>query len=315
MKAAVLHEVGGVPRYEDFPDPAPAAGDLLVRVRAVAVENVDRAIVNGTHYTAARYLGSLPMIPCFDGVGELPDGRLIGFGNLQPPYGALAELAAVPANGFAPIPAGIDPAVATVLSSAVTGMAMKTATALRPGETVLIQGATGVAGKLAVQIAHLLGAGRVVATGRDDDRLAGLDADAVINTSVDDEALVEAYRQARGDGYDVVVDYLWSRPTELLLRALTPDSFAFVKPTRLVQIGESAGPALTLSAAALRTSGVELLGASRGLADAMAEVFAQVVEWTTSGKLTFDLTPVPLSGIATAWQQPTPPGSRLVVLP
>ncbi|MFI5907988.1 zinc-binding dehydrogenase [Dactylosporangium sp. NPDC051541] len=314
MKAAVLHEVGGVPRYEDFPDPVPAAGEVVVKVRAVAVENVDKAIVAGTHYTAARYLGELPMIPCFDGIGELPDGRLVGFGNLRPPYGALAELAVVPDGGFAPVPDGIDPEFATVLGSAITGMAMRTAGGLAPGETVLIQGATGVAGRLAVQVARLLGAGRIVATGRDDARLAALGADAVINTAVPDDELAEAYLAARGDGYDVVMDYLWGRPTEILLRALTPDSFGFHKPTRVVQAGESAGPALTLPAATLRTSGVELFGAARGLRESLGEVYAQVVDWARSGDLVFAVERARLSDIETAWRRTDLHGRRLVVV-
>ncbi|MFB9450260.1 zinc-binding alcohol dehydrogenase family protein [Dactylosporangium vinaceum] len=318
MHAAVLHEVGGTPRFQEFPDPVARDGEIVVKVRAVAVENVDRAIVAGTHYTAARYLATLPMIPCFDGIGELPDGRLVGFGNLRPPYGALAELAVVPADGYAPIPDGFDPATATVLGSAITGMAMQTAGGLAPGETVLIQGATGVAGRLAVQVARLLGAGRIVATGRDDAQLAAvaeLGADTVISTAVSDDELVAAYRDARGDGYDVVLDYLWGRPTEILLRALTPDSFGFHKPTRMVQAGESAGPALGLRAEALRTSGVELCGAARGLRDRIGEAYAQVLAWARSGELRFALERVALGDIEAAWRRTDLQGRRLVVVP
>ena len=136
MKAAVLHSLGGIPRYEDFPDPVPTGEEVLVDVKAVAVENVDRAIAAGTHYTAGA--PELPSIPCFDGIGALPDGTLVGFGNLRAPYGALAERAAVSAYG--PIPDGVDPAVAAVMSSAITGMSMRMAAALKPGETVLVQG-------------------------------------------------------------------------------------------------------------------------------------------------------------------------------
>jgi NADPH2:quinone reductase len=318
MKAAVLHEIGGVPEYEDFPDPVPKEGEMIVDVRAVAVENVDRAIAAGQHYTAGRYVSQLPFIPCFDGVGELPDGRLVGFGNLRPPYGALAEKAVVADGAFAPIPDGIDPAVATVLASAFTGMAIRTAGGFVAGETVLVQGATGVAGRLAIQVARLLGSGRIVATGRDNGalrELRDLGADVVINTAVDDEALVGAYRQARGDGYDVVLDYLWGRPTAMLLRSLIPESFAFHKPTRLIQVGESAGTDLTLPAASLRTSGVEIYGAARGMREAMDEVYAQIVAWTRSGDLTFTVHTVPLSDIASAWRRTDLRGQRLVVLP
>ncbi|MEV4298878.1 quinone oxidoreductase family protein [Microbispora rosea] len=319
MKAAVLHETGGIPRYEDFPDPVAAAGEVIIDVKAVAVENVDKAIAAGTHYAGEKYIGRFPVIPAFDGVGALPDGTLVGFGGIRPPYGALAEKTVVPQGSYVPIPEGVDPVVASVMASAVTAMSMKAAAGFVPGETVLVQGATGVAGRLAVKVARLLGAGRIVATGRDDDRLREvqeLGADIVINTAVSDEALAQAYLDARGDGYDVVLDYLWGRPSEVLLHALVPRSFAFGKPTRVVQIGESAGAELTLAASSLRTSGVEIYGAAKGLDPrTMDEVYQRIVTWTRSGELTFDVEKVPLSDIETAWQRTDLKGRRLVVVP
>ncbi|MBB2744157.1 UNVERIFIED_ORG: NADPH2:quinone reductase [Microbispora rosea subsp. rosea] len=319
MKAAVLHEVGGIPRYEDFPDPVAGDGEVIIDVKAVAVENVDKAIAAGTHYASEKYIGRFPAIPAFDGIGALPDGTLVGFGDIRPPYGALAEKAVVPQGSYVPIPDGIDPAVVTVMASAITAMSMKAAAGFVPGETVLVQGATGVAGRLAVKVARLLGAGRIVATGRDDNRLRevqAIGADTVINTAVSDEALAQAYLDARGDGYDVVVDYLWGRPSEILLRALVPRSFAFGKPTRVVQIGESAGTELTLAGSSLRTSGVEIYGAAKGLdPQTMDEAYQQIVTWTRSGELTFDVEKVPLSDIETAWQRTDLKGRRLVVMP
>lgn len=319
MKAAVLHEVGGVPRYEDFPDPVAGDGEVLIEVRAVAVENVDRAIAAGRHFTSDRYLAKLPMIPCFDGVGVGPDGMLVGFGNPVPPYGALAERVVVPATNVVPVPAGLDPAESVVLGSAMTGMSIRTAAGFQAGETVLVQGATGVAGRLSVQVARLLGAGRIVATGRDDEALrevTALGADTVINTAVPDGALVEAFTATRGDGYDVVLDFLWGRPTELLLRSLVPDAFGFPRPTRLIQVGEAAGSTLALTADSVRTSGVEICGAAKGFdATTVPAAFQQVVEWVTGDELVLGVERVPLSGIESAWQARVPGGRRLVVLP
>ncbi|MFC7533292.1 zinc-binding alcohol dehydrogenase family protein [Actinoplanes sp. GCM10030250] len=319
MKAAVLHQVGSVPRYEDFPDPVAGDGEVVIEVKAVAVENVDKQIAAGTHYASGQYTAQLPAIPAFDGIGALPDGTLVGFGNPRRPYGALAEKTVVPEGAYIPIAEGIDPATATVLGTAITGMSIKTAAGFVPGETVLVQGATGVAGRLAVKVARLLGAGRIIATGRDTDQLhqvQALGADEVINTAVADEALTQAYLDAKGDGYDVVLDYLWGRPTEILLRSLVPQSFAFHKPTRLVQIGESAGAALALTAEGLRTSGVEIYGAAKGLdPETMQELYSQVVTWTHSGELTFDVVKVPLSDIEIAWQRTDLRGSRLVIVP
>lgn len=319
MKAAVVHEPGGVPRYEDFADPSPREGEVLVRVRAVAVENVDKAIVNGTHYAAGTYAGAFPMIPAFDGVGELADGTPVTFGNPRAPYGALAELCPVDARMTRPAPEGIDPAVLSVMSSAVAGMSIAAAGDLEPGQTVLVQGGTGVAGRLTIKIAKLLGAGRIVATGRDDDQLRELrelGADTVINTAVPDDDLLRAYKDGRGDGYDVIADYLWGRPTGVLLRALVPDGFALGKRTRLIQIGEVAGSDVTLPAAGLRTSGLEIVGASKGLdATTMPRMFEQVLAWTRAGALTFDMETVPLRRIEAAWQRTDLRGRRLVVTP
>jgi NADPH:quinone reductase-like Zn-dependent oxidoreductase len=319
MKAAVLHEIGGIPRYEEFPDPVPGDDEVVLDVKAVAVENVDKRIAAGTHYASQNYVARLPAIPAFDGIGALPDGTIVGFGNPRPPYGALAEKTVVPNGAYAPIPEGIDPAIATVLGTAITGMSIKTAAGFVPGETVLVQGATGVAGRLAVKVARLLGAGRIVATGRDDDQLREvrtLGAHTIINTVVPDEALAQAYLDTKGDGYDVVVDYLWGRPTEILLRSLIPDSFAFPKPTRLIQVGESAGGTLVLAAESLRTSGVEIYGVARGLdPQTMGETYEQIVTWAQSGELTFDVVKVPLSDIEAAWQRTDLRGIRLVVVP
>ena len=318
MKAAVLHEIGGTPRYEEFPDPVAEEGEVVVEVLAVAVENVDKAVFGGRHYASGQYAAEPPLIPGIKGVGRLPDGALVGFADPRSPYGALAERTVVAADSVAPIPDGLDPAVSLVLGSALTGMSVSTAAGLSAGETVLVQGATGVAGRLAVQVARLLGAGRVVATGRDPQGLRDvrdLGADEVIDLTLDDDALAEAFTAARGDGYDIVADFLWGRPTEVLLRTLVPGSFAFGKPTRIVQIGASAGPDIRLTGDSLRTSGVEIYGAAKGLdAEAMAGLYARVVAWARAGELRFALERTPLSAVEAAWRR-TVKGARLVIVP
>ena len=319
MKAAVVHELGGVPRYEDFPDPVAGDGEVVIDVKAVAVENIDKMIAAGTHFASRQFMAQLPAIPGFDGVGALADGTLVGFTQPRLPYGALAEKTVVAEGHTVPVPEGLAPAVAVVLASAMTGFAIKTAAGFTPGETVLVQGATGVAGRLAINVARLLGAGRIVATGRDDNALRdllALGADEVINTAVADETLVGAFTDAAGDGYDVVLDFLWGRPTEILLKALVPNELKHVKPTRIVQVGESAGSTLTLAAESLRTSGVEIYGAAKGLDGAtMMDAYNQVVQWARDGSLTFDLETVPLSQVESAWQRTDLRGKRLVVKP
>src|SRR5436190_22056047 len=96
MKAAVLHNFGESPRYEDFPDPSAGAEEIVVQVKAVALENIDRAMAKGQHYAVHQLVPSLPAIIGFDGIGALDDGRLIGFGGMRPPYGSMAEKAVIP---------------------------------------------------------------------------------------------------------------------------------------------------------------------------------------------------------------------------
>ncbi|MGH7911681.1 MAG: quinone oxidoreductase family protein [Candidatus Dormibacteraceae bacterium] len=323
MKAAVLHAFGEAPRYAEFPDPLPGPGDAEIEVRAVALENFDRAVASGTHYASRRQLPSLPAVLGHGGIGVRDDGVLIGFGGLRPPYGAMAERAVAPRAYGAPIPEGVDPAVAAALpSSALTALLpLRYGAALEAGETVLVQGATGFSGRLAVQVAKLLGAGRVVGSGRDASSLRSLPdlgADAVVDLTRADVEVVDAFRREAGDeGYGVVLDALWGHPTELLLRALTPDQVSFADHhTRLIQVGVSAGQAITLLADALRTSGLHLQGAGEGLTqETVVEGTAQVWDWIREGRLEADLERVPLRDVERAWGRRDLHGRRLVIVP
>jgi len=176
-----------------------------------------------------------------------------------------------------------------------------------------------VAGKLAVQVARHLGAGRVVGAGRDREALGalpGLGADATIRLEGSNPDLAEAFAREAGEGgYDVVLDYLWGRPTEALLSALTGDDVAAESMrTRLVQIGEMAGPDIRLSAAALRNSGLEILGSGGGSIPhaAIFETFPKLWELAAGGGLRVDAEPVPLAEVEEAWRRPGARGRRLV---
>jgi NADPH:quinone reductase-like Zn-dependent oxidoreductase len=322
MKAAVLHHFGDIPRYEDFPDPTPGEEEMLVQVKAVALENFDRALAKGTHYASRQLLPTLPAIVGTDGIAMRDDGQLIGFGSLRPPYGSLAEKAVFPRTHSIPIPEGVDATTAaTVPASALTTLfALRCGAKLQPDETVLINGATGFAGKLAIQVARLLGAQRIIGTGRNAaalEKLRELGADAVIDLKQSDEALVEAFKQEAGtSGYQVILDFVWGHPTQLLLEALVPRELSFAKHrVRLVQIGEMAGPTISLAAQALRTSGLEILGAGSGLTpEAIAEGTQQVWEWIKAGKLQADIEQVPLRDVESAWKRTDVHGKRIVIV-
>lgn len=323
MKAAVLHHFGDIPHYEDFPEPTPGEEEILVQVKAVALENFDRALAKGTHYANRQLLPTLPAIVGTDGIALSEDGQLIGFGGLRPPYGSMAEKAVVPKTHCVPIPEGVDAATAaTVPAPTLTALfALRWGAKLQPDETVLIHGATGFAGNLAVQVARLLGAQRVIGTGRSQaslEKLRELGADAVIDLKQSDEALVEAFKQEAGaSGDQVILDFVWGRPTELLLEALVPRELSFARHSiRLVQIGEMAGPTISLPAQALRTSGLELLGAGSGLTpEAVAAGTQQVWEWIKAGKLQADIEQVPLRDVESVWKRTDVHGKRFVLVP
>ena len=189
MKAAVLHALGKPPRFEDFPAPQPRQGEVLVQIKAASLKNIDKAMVSGSHYDSHR---ELPAVCGVDGVGALEDGTRVYCGGARPPYGMMAEQTVVSRAWCLPVPEGVDDSTAAALPNPALSswLPLVWRAQLKPGETVLILGATGVAGKLAVQIAKHLGAGRVVAAGRNRqvlETLPDLGADATIALSQPDQ--------------------------------------------------------------------------------------------------------------------------------
>ncbi len=160
MKAAVLHALGQSPRYEDFADPQATEGEVLVRVKAASLKNVDKMMASGSHY---ERFPDLPCVCGVDGVGLLDDGARVYCGGARPPYGMMAERTVVSRAGCWPVPEQLDDVTAAAIPNPALSawLALIWRAQLQPGEAVLILGATGVAGQLAVQIAKHLGAERV----------------------------------------------------------------------------------------------------------------------------------------------------------
>lgn len=321
MKAAVLRTPGQPPHFEDFPGPQAREDEVLVHVKAASLKNVDKAMARGSHYDSHR---DLPVICGLDGVAVLDDGTRVFCGGCRPPYGMMAEQAVVLRAYCLPVPDDIDDNTAAALPNPALSswLPLIWRAKLEPGETVLILGATGVAGKLATQIAKHLGAGRVIAAGRNEqilETLPDLGADATISLDQPDQELAASFvREARRQRFDVVLDYVWGHPTEVLLDSLTGHDVMEESDTlRLIEIGEMAGPTITLPAAALRSSGIEISGSGGGGIPhtAIFEAFPQLWALAGSGKLHIDTEPVPLAEIESAWQRDDLPGRRLVIIP
>jgi NADPH2:quinone reductase len=318
MKAAILHALGELPRFESVPEPTPGEGEEAVRVTACPLTNLDRALAAGTHFSAPA---RLPMVCGSVAAGTLPDGVRVLF---RSPGGTMAELAVTKREWCSPIPDGVDDALAAAAQNpgASTWNALEWRAKLRAGERVLVLGATGVAGQIAVQLAKHLGAGQVVAAGRNPRVLASLTdlgADAVIQLDQPDDALRRALRAQAGDkGYDVVVDYLWGHPTEVFISTLgEADMELRFSRTRLIQVGVMAGATLNLPAEVLRSSGLEILGSGTGNAptsDVLARMLGQVMDLLARDELRIGINRVPLAQVRQVWDLDQQ-GHRTVLIP
>jgi len=319
MNAAVVYQLAKPPRCQEFSEPVAGDNEVIVDVRAAALKPVDRQLAGGSHYASPR---AVPFICGIDGVGQIDDGRRVFFGGCRPPYGAMAQRTVVPRAFVFPVADGLDDALAAALPNPGVSawLALSYRAKLAQGENVLILGATGVAGKLAVRIAKLLGAGRVVAAGRNPEILSSLPklgADATISLDAPAAELQEAFLREAGDsGFQVVIDYVWGPPTEAFLAAATNRKFAAIgTETRLVQVGETAAPAITLRAAVLRSTALTILGTA-GIPpfDVLTGALQKVMAHAAKGELQIDTVRVPLAEIESAWDR-SYPGQRVVIVP
>ena len=319
MNAAVLHTLGEVPRYETFPEPVAGEGEVIVEVHAAALKPFDKQLASGSHYTRVR---ELPMVCGSDGVGHLSNGQRVFFGGPRAPYGAMSERTVVPKAFTFAVPENLSDEIAAALPNPGISawLSLSYRAKLVAGENVLILGATGVTGKLATKIAKLLGAGRVVAAGRNERILSTLHehgADATIRLDMPAEELSDAFvREAGESGFQVVIDYVWGQPAEAFLAAITRKEFAAIESeTRFVQVGEGAGATISLPAAVLRSTAVTLLGTA-GIppVSILVEAMQKVMSHAASGELSVDTERVPLAEIENAWKREQR-GSRIVIVP
>lgn len=312
MKVAIVTDFDTAPQYGTLADPVADQGYRVVTVLAAGVHQLVRSRASGRHYSSTDVL---PLVPGVDCVARTESGQRIYTGGTEEPYGTLAELAPVPIGWSVPVPDGLDDATAAAIVNPATSSWMPLAPRLaaRPGATVLIHGATGVSGLLAVQVAKTLGAGQVVAAGRSRSGLARAKdrgADALLAL---DEPLAPQLEQAAPDGVDLVVDYLWGERTRNLLVALLtaerkPDSVL-----ELIEVGSMVGPSMPLDAAWLRSRPLRISGSGLGSvgAEAMFRAVGGVLQAAAEGRLSIDFVTRPLSEVQDAWAMK----ERLVLIP
>jgi len=322
MLAAVMRRHGEPPEVGPHPSPGRRPGEALIRITAAPVNPLDLLCASGTSYFGAP---ALPYVPGTQGVGivaeadDLPAGQRVWFSSsagMRPGDGSMAQLCAVPASAILPLRDDVsdDLAAALGLSAIAAWMALTWRGGLQPGEHVIVLGASGNVGQVAVQAARLHGAGRVVAACRDAHgraRAAELGADAVADLSGDDtDAIAARLAQASGRA-DLVLDPVWGRPAEAALRVLSPHG-------RLVNLGSSAGAEASFGSATVRSGMLSVLGYTNNMltGEQKAAALSEILTHAAAGRLTADRETLPLDRAAEAWSRcGQAPHRRSVLIP
>ena len=313
MRAAVLHEHGATPRVGDFDDPGDAPDCVRVQVAAAGLHHLDLHKASGSFYMGPP---PLPSVVGTDGVGRLDDGRRVYFDATVAPHGSMAERTLVPRDALLDVDEGVDDAQAAALGN--TGLAAWLALTwrgeLREGETLLVLGATGAVGSVAVQAAKTLGAGRVVAADRAGERLPRLlerGADAIVEVDGAGD-LATSLREAAGGDVDVTIDMLWGAPAVAAMQAAN-------RYARHVEIGNMAGAELTLPAPTIRSVSLDIRGFSvaHPPLDLKRDAYLELTQHAGRGDIAVDLERVPLAHVATAWerQRQAAGGPKQVLIP
>jgi NADPH:quinone reductase-like Zn-dependent oxidoreductase len=314
VHAAVLHE-HGTPVYDEFPEPEAAEGQVVVEVAAAGLNPVDVAKANGTFYAGKP---PLPSVAGQEGVGVVAGagGRRVYFDRPIPPSGSMAQRALVDAASLMDVPDGLDDGLAVALGVAglAAWLALSWRARLAPGETVLVLGATGVVGQIAVQGAKLLGAGRVVAAGRDEAGLRratelGADATVQLPGAADADGLTAAFRDAAARDVDVTIDPLWGVPAVGALGALGVGG-------RLIQIGQSAGAEAAVPSRLVRGRIADIRGHTNFLApdEVRRGAYAAMAEHAAAGRIRVEVERIPLADVAQAWERQQAGARRKLVL-
>jgi NADPH:quinone reductase-like Zn-dependent oxidoreductase len=307
MKAAVVREAGQPPVFSDFSEPQPEADEAIVTMVAAAVNPLTLSRAAGTHYSAST---PPPFVVGTDGVGRTEEGTRVYVAQARPPFGTFAERAPVSKSRLLRLPDSLSDSLAAAV--AIPGLScwnpLVHRAPIRAGQSVLVHGATGAAGHIAIQVARHLGARSVIATGRDRaklEALRGIGAERSIPLDQPPDAIRTAVRDAiREFEVGVILDYLWG-PTAaaVIAGAGGPDGPRGPAVIRYVQIGAIAGPTIPLDSAVLRSSGLEIIGSGIGSStlQEMRESLTALFAATVSAGFRLDTNVRPLSEIGRRW--------------
>jgi len=289
---------------------------MIVSLVAAGLHPRVRSQADGSHYTST---GVLPLVPGVDGVGRDPAGELRYFVLEDTTLGSMAERIAIDPRRSVVLPSDCDPlAVAAAMNPAMSSwIALRQRISFVPGGNVLVLGATGNAGRLAVQVARLLGAGQVIAAGRRADLLAGLPALGATRTLLLDDAspVVQDRLGQSASDVDVVLDYLWGQPAATVLTALISGRADRGKPLTWIEIGSVAGLAAPIPSAALRAAQLQMIGSGRGsvASSAILAELPGLAREISKGTFGIDVQAVPLADVERAWTDDAGTRHRIVI--
>ncbi|MBN8866951.1 MAG: zinc-binding dehydrogenase [Solirubrobacterales bacterium] len=321
MRAARLTAYGAPPELTELDPPGEIGpyGDSIagpaeiVEVLVAGINPVDLAIASGKFDAGAP---PLPYVPGMEGIGRTADGEIVWFDGSHHPWGSMAERAMIGEGSGITLPAGMDPrqAIAFGVAGHAAWLSLDWRGRLQDGETVLVLGASGSVGQIAVQAARMMGAGRVVGMARSEsgrEKVRDLGADEAISSEGDVDELAGRIREATGGGADLVIDGLWGVPAAAALKAMQPRG-------RLVQVGNSAGVDSPVVAGPLRGGSVSILGFRNFWAprEVRVEAFERMCSLAISGDLVLEVEAMPLDDVAEAWDlQSRSPGRKLALVP
>ncbi len=321
MPAAVIHRHAAPPEYVLWPMPRRGPGQALVRVTAAPISPLDLLCASGSSYFGAP---RLPYIPGVQGIGIVMEADLLVPGQriwfscdagMKPGDGSMALYCVIDESSALVLPDQIDDdlAAALGLSSIAAWMALTWRGDLKPGEQVLVLGASGAVGQVAVQGAKLLGAGRVIAASRDEtarSRALLQGADAIVDLSGNDVDEISKRILAACEGpLDLVIDPVWGLPAEAAVRVLATEG-------RLVNIGSAAGPTAQFESAILRSKLHAILGYTNNALthEQKAEALTEILTHAAAGRCTVERETVPLSQATEAWERQASVARRKLIL-
>ncbi len=316
MRAAVVHAPDSAPSCEEFPDPVPVEGEEVFELVGAGLHQIVRSLASGAHYSSK---GSFPKVPGVDAVARAADGHLVYTGWIRPPWGTMAER--MVARMGIEVPAEADPlAVAAGMNPAMSGwlpLSRRREEVDRLG-TIMVVGATGMAGRAAVQAAFALGADRVVGVGRNPEQLAEVEALGAIPVRLGDPNPARAIADAlAGEAPSLVLDYVWGAAAEAAFTALTLPEFEAEASGETVynQVGALAGPTAALPAELLRSRPIRVIGSGLGSVSTQRIIaeLPKMIARIADGTITVPYTVYPLERIADAWAHAG--ASRAVVVP